>query len=369
MRRSQAKAALAPKNTSTAPDREHLAPHRRPGFRYTPTRDWHRPIRGGQSDDHDSENSGESLNSRVDEQRSLAVPKGFVGKRRPGGAVPPWLTALAAAGAFAAVLIAESRWPLRLRRESRTRRFGRNLAMAGLTAAVTSAVQAPLLHPLATRVELRRLGLLHRFALPRPVRTVLGVLLLDYTLWWWHWINHRIPFFWRFHLVHHVDRDLDGSTGLRFHFGEIALSVLYRMAQVRVLGVDRLATSLWQFLLVMSVFFHHSNTNLPNDVDRALTRFIVTPRMHGIHHSDYFGESNSNWASLFTWWDFLHGTFRQDVAQPKIEIGVPAYQEPRDVTLGRIAILPFREQRADWVDWTGVARIERPTLSPGGARS
>ena len=79
--------------------------------------------------------------------------------------------------------------------------------------------------------------------MPEAVRVVAAILLLDYTLWWWHWLSHRVPFLWRFHLVHHVDRDLDASTAFRFHFGEHALSVFYRMAQVVIIGASPAAPS------------------------------------------------------------------------------------------------------------------------------
>jgi sterol desaturase/sphingolipid hydroxylase (fatty acid hydroxylase superfamily) len=258
------------------------------------------------------------------------------------------LRALAIGGALLGASVIESRWPLRRRRESRGPHTARNLAMAALSAAAVSILQGPLLAPVTRDVESRKLGLLQSRALPRAARIAAGVLLLDYTLWWWHWLNHRVPFLWRFHLVHHVDRDLDASTGVRFHFGEMSLSVLYRMLQVRVLGVDATTLTIWQTSLFASIFFHHSNTRLPEDVDRLLTRAIVTPRMHGIHHSDVFEETNSNWASLFTWWDFLHGTMREGISQSSIVIGVPAYQDAESLTLARITMLPFVQQRDDW---------------------
>ena len=270
-----------------------------------------------------------------------------------------WLRALTIGGAVLAAVIAENARPLRARRESRVRRTARNVASAALSAAAVSLLQSSLLAPVSRSVETRRAGLLQHLPLPRPVRVMAGVLLLDYTLWWWHWLNHRVPLLWRFHLVHHVDRDLDASTAIRFHFGEMSLSVVYRAMQVRLFGIDRETLTIWQTMLFASIFFHHSNTNLSPAVERALSAAIVTPRMHGIHHSDYADETNSNWASLFTWWDMLHGTMRTDVPQQEVVIGVPAYDDPAAVTIGRITAMPFREQTDDWRDGNGVRHITR----------
>src|SRR5262249_33224312 len=176
----------------------------------------------------------------------------------------------------------------------------------------------------------------------------LGILLLDYTLWFWHRANHQIFFFWRFHSVHHVDLDMDASTALRFHFGELAMSVGIRALQIVVIGVDPLTVAIYQLLLFASILFHHSNTRLPLALERVLVRVIVTPRMHGIHHSDYKNETDTNWSSLLSAWDYLHGTIRLDIPQEAIEIGIPAYQQPGRVTLGRILAMPFARRRGDW---------------------
>jgi sterol desaturase/sphingolipid hydroxylase (fatty acid hydroxylase superfamily) len=265
--------------------------------------------------------------------------------RSSRNAIPVWLTATIVGGAGLALFLLETRNPLRRRREARLPHTTRNLAMAGLTAASLSLIETPLLLPALNAVEQRRTGLAR---LPRPLRLAAGILLLDYTLWWWHWMNHRWPILWRFHLVHHVDRDLDASTAIRFHFGEMSLSVLFRMAQIRLFGIDRETLGLWQLLLMVSILFHHSNLRLPEAEERRLARLFVTPRMHGIHHSTRHDETDSNWSSLFSWWDRLHGTFRLDVPQEQLTIGVPAYQEAEEVTLARLVRLPFGEQRQDW---------------------
>jgi sterol desaturase/sphingolipid hydroxylase (fatty acid hydroxylase superfamily) len=145
-------------------------------------------------------------------------------------------------------------------------------------------LERPIVEPLAARVERQRWGLLYRRRLSPPLHIILAMLLLDYTLYIWHVFTHRVPWLWRFHLVHHVDLDLDASTALRFHFGELALSVPWRAAQIAAIGVTPTALRLWQNGLLVSILFHHSNVQLPIAVERVLGRLIVTPRMYGIHH-------------------------------------------------------------------------------------
>ncbi|HEX9163591.1 MAG TPA: sterol desaturase family protein, partial [Thermoanaerobaculia bacterium] len=139
------------------------------------------------------------------------------------------------------------------------------------------------------------------------------------------------------------------ATGARFHFGEMSISVLFRWLQFRLIGPDPLAISLWQTMLLASIFFHHSNTDLTEQLDRAVSRVFVTPRLHGIHHSIVRSETDSNFASLFTMWDMLHDLFRDDVPQDAITIGVPAYQSADDVTIARILSMPMLDTREDWV--------------------
>jgi sterol desaturase/sphingolipid hydroxylase (fatty acid hydroxylase superfamily) len=259
-----------------------------------------------------------------------------------------WLTPALVGGAFAVIAIAEWRRPLRERTDPTARRLGRNFVMGGLTAMVTAALQKPLVEPVIRRTSERRLGLLNGVNLPRPLRFIASVLLLDYTLWWWHWLNHIAPPLWRFHLVHHVDRDLDSTTALRFHFGEMALAALFRAAQVRFLGVDEEALVWWQRMLLVSILFHHSNIRLPAHLERRLVRLLVTPRMHGIHHSVVKEETNSNWSSLLSCWDMLHGTFIYDLAEEAIIIGVPAWENRTELTIGKLLAMPFEHQRDDW---------------------
>jgi sterol desaturase/sphingolipid hydroxylase (fatty acid hydroxylase superfamily) len=226
-------------------------------------------------------------------------------------------------------------------------------------------MEAVLVIPVAAFATTHNLGLLKLFEAPAWAEAVIAVLLLDYTLWWWHWANHRVPFLWRFHLAHHVDRDLDASTALRFHFGEHFLSFLYRSAQIIVIGASLQAVWLWQLILFVSILFHHSNVRLPARIEAGLVRLIVTPRMHGIHHSDVRGESFTNYSSMLAVWDYLHRTICLALPQGEVTIGVPAYRSSSDVTIGRVLVMPFRKQQNDWQDRVA-PRVPVPssTLSP-----
>lgn len=262
--------------------------------------------------------------------------------------LPGWLNVLLIGGAFGALCWWERRRPLRRSVETKSRREGRNLALAALSGVAIRLTEKPVTAPLTALVEKRQWGLLKCLPLPAWIETPLAVVLLDYTLYLWHVLVHQVPFLWRFHQVHHVDLDLDASTALRFHFAEMMVSVPWRAAQVVVLGVSPLALSVWQMATLLEVMFHHANVELPIELERWLNQFIVTPRMHGIHHSQVREETNSNWSSGLTLWDWLHGTLRRDVPQEQITMGVPAYPRPAEVTLPKILALPFEEQRPSW---------------------
>lgn len=266
----------------------------------------------------------------------------------PSRPVPGWATGLAAGAAFLGLLWLERRRPLRREREPKLRRNARNLAIAGLSAATIQLAERPVAAPLARWVERRRVGLLQRLPLPAWLRVPLAVLLLDYTLYLWHVLTHKVPFLWRFHEPHHVDLEMDASTALRFHFGEMLASVPWRALQVTAIGAGPLALSLWQSLVLVEILFHHSNVELPAEAERRLSRFVVTPRMHAIHHSIVREEADSNWSNLLTIWDRLHGTLRLDVPQEAIDVGVPAYRDPAELTLPRVVEMPFTEARDSW---------------------
>ena len=261
--------------------------------------------------------------------------------------LPRWLRGALITGVFLGLAALELRGALRKRRrEPKFVRNVRNLAIAAAAGTVMRFAERPITFRLAGYVERNQLGLIPKIAGRSATRLFLSILLLDYGLYIWHVLTHKVPLLWRFHLVHHIDLDLDASTALRFHFGEMLLSIPWRLAQIRWIGVCPAALSVWQTFLFASILFHHSNVELPVRLERYLSFFIMTPRLHGIHHEADRKNSSSNWSSGFSIWDLLHGTFKWgDDART---IGVPAYQSVADVTVERCAVIPFERQRNDW---------------------
>jgi sterol desaturase/sphingolipid hydroxylase (fatty acid hydroxylase superfamily) len=242
---------------------------------------------------------------------------------------------------LAALVLLERRRPPRRAVEPGWRHDLRNLAVAAASGLVLQLAERPVVEPLSRLVGRRRWGLLPRLGLPRWLEAALAVAAMDYSLYAWHVLTHRLPFLWRCHAVHHADRDLSATTALRFHFAEMLLSVPWRAGQVAIIGVGPGALAAWRACLFASILFHHANLRLPRRLERRLGRLVMTPRLHGIHHSVVRAESDSNWSSGLTLWDRLHGTFRDDVPQRRITIGVPGCDEPRQVTLPRLLVMPW----------------------------
>lgn len=273
---------------------------------------------------------------------------------------------VAIAGWFLLLFFIERKIPLRERREPSPRRLVVNLVVSALAIGVAVAVVRPAANMAMETVEGSRFGLLQWFALPPAFAFVIGVLLLDASFYLWHLANHRLSFLWRFHVVHHIDPDLDVSTAFRFHFGEVALSAGFRVMQILLIGASPLTIAIYELAFQANTLFQHGNVRVPIRVERFLNYVFVTPRMHGIHHSIVRREDMSNFSVVFAWWDRVLGTLRLNVPQQSIVIGIPAYDAGRDNATAALLLLPFRAQPDAWrrPDGTRPTRDDRLVSAP-----
>ena len=165
------------------------------------------------------------------------------------------------------------------------------------------------------------------------------LILLDFLIYWWHRANHEVPFLWRFHEVHHLDGFLDTTTAVRFHFGEVLLSALARAVVIVLLDIPFVSIVVFETVVLMASIFHHSNVKLPQGLERALSRLVITPSIHWVHHHAVRRDTDSNYGTFFSFWDPLFGSRSSHRRGLEMAIGVERRPEK-----GFLALLvsPFR---------------------------
>ncbi|MFS1412619.1 sterol desaturase [Vibrio sp. 10N.286.49.C2] len=250
---------------------------------------------------------------------------------------------------FVTVLVVCAVWEYRAPRKARTRtrqlRWSNNLGLVGLNSVLLAAVMPVLAIDAAYIAQQHQIGLFNQFQLSAWLLVPLGVVLLDAVIYFQHLLFHRIPLLWRLHRMHHSDRDIDVTTGARFHPIEILLSMLIKIAVITALGLPPLTVLLFEIILNASAMFNHSNGFLPLSLDKKLRRLIVTPDFHRVHHSILVEETHSNFGFFLSVWDIRFGTYREQPAQghDDVEIGIPQFSNPSEQRLDKMLTQPFRE--------------------------
>ncbi|MDZ7715195.1 MAG: sterol desaturase family protein [Balneolaceae bacterium] len=170
-----------------------------------------------------------------------------------------------------------------------------------------------------------------------------AVLLMDFWMYLWHVMNHKIPIFWRFHRVHHADPNMDVSTASRFHAGEIIFSSTLRIGIILLTGIYLWELLLYETIMFAVVQFHHADIALPEKLDKTLRAIIVTPAMHKVHHSRWQPETDSNYSSLFSFWDRIGKTFRLHNPLKTLRIGLDEFDSEEDRKVKGLFSMPFRK--------------------------
>ena len=165
------------------------------------------------------------------------------------------------------------------------------------------------------------------------------VVALDLVSYWWHRANHRVPFLWRLHQVHHSDPSFTVSTGVRFHPGELLLSLPIRLAAVVLIGAPVGAVLVFEVAFTFANLIEHGDTNLPSRAERWLARVCITPALHRRHHTKVGPERDTNFGTVFSVWDRVLGTFTTSDSATRVETGLPGMG---DLRLSRVLVLPLR---------------------------
>ena len=180
-------------------------------------------------------------------------------------------------GLFVCFFMLETWRSLRRRILPRIRRVATNLGLAAIAIPCIRLAVVPVAVLVAQWGSQHKVGIALHLPSPPWLQAGVAFVLPDYSMYWWHRLNHEIPFLWRFHNVHHTDLDLDVSTAMRFHFGELLLSVGARSVQVLLSGAGPATTLVYEIALEAETQFHHSNLRLPDRFERWLRMLVVTP--------------------------------------------------------------------------------------------
>jgi len=225
-------------------------------------------------------------------------------------------------------------------------RWSRNLSLIIINSIAVKILLPFTLATVAIYAQNNDMGLFNYFSAPPLVTIILSFIVLDLLIYAQHVAFHHIPIFWRFHKIHHIDQEIDVTTGLRFHPIEILLSHLIKCYGVLVLGAPVLAVIIFEITLNVMAMFTHSNLKLPNKLDKYIRLVFVTPDMHRVHHSTVVTETNSNFGFNFSFWDKFFTTYKDQPqsGHKKMKIGLKEYPNYKENSLKQIITLPFTKQ-------------------------
>jgi len=234
---------------------------------------------------------------------------------------------------------------------SKPRRWAANLGVVAIDTAVVRLLFPAAAVGMAAFAAHAGWGLFNYVEVPAWFAVAMSVVLLDLAIYLQHVMFHAVPLLWRLHRMHHADLDFDVTTGLRFHPGEIVLSLLIKFAVIAVVGPPVAAVVLFEVLLNASSLFNHGNVRLPPALDRLLRALVVTPDMHRVHHSIEEHETNSNFGFNLSLWDRAFGTYRDQPAagHAAMTIGLRGLRDPAQcVRLSGMLRIPFIRKLGDY---------------------
>ncbi|MDJ1505565.1 sterol desaturase family protein [Xanthocytophaga agilis] len=252
--------------------------------------------------------------------------------------------------------------PLSLTPYHKWRHAGLNLFFT-LTTVVINFLFAALLLKTSDWTADQHFGLLYLTTMPLWLFILLGLLLLDligaYLI---HWLEHKLKWLWKFHLIHHTDTYVDTTTANRHHPGESVFRAIFTILAVFISGAPIWLVMLYQSLSVIFSQFNHANIKLPVQLDKVISWIIVSPNMHKVHHHYKQPLTDTNYGNIFSLWDRLFGTFATENPANLI-YGVDTHMDAKENNqLTNLLQIPFQPYRrsAD-ISYSGTHKADSVT--------
>ncbi len=262
------------------------------------------------------------------------------------GNVPVWFRSGLLIGGIVIFWVAEGLLPLFSFQYRKVRHAGLNLFFT-LTTAIIGFGMAGLLLLASNYVATNEIGLLYLIDLPLWGQVIVGVLLLDCIgAYFIHFVEHKVKWMWKFHVVHHSDTTVDVTTGLRHHPGETVFRITFTIMAVMIVGAPIGIIMLYQSLSVLFAHITHANIHVPERLDRVLSYLLVTPNMHKVHHHFEQPLTDTNYGNIFSIWDRLFGTFAYVDDIKTLSYGIDTHMKSEENDrLGNLLAIPFQRYR------------------------
>lgn len=258
------------------------------------------------------------------------------------------LSPLALAGMVFAMLALEGLSPLvpLLKGRARLRHGVTNISLAAI-AGIAAIAGSLLLTVASTWATTNQFGLLNLVDTPFVVRFLVALAGIDFFEYVRHRFVHRTPLLWRLHRVHHTDAHVDATTAIRGHPLESAVTYPYFAVLVALLGVDPLSLALRTLVTTLALAWHHSAFKLPPGLEALICLVTPTPRTHRLHHSRDVQFTDSNFGTVFTWWDRMFGTWNPPTRWVEAPTGLDGFDSPRAQSLWGVLRSPFDAPEPD----------------------
>jgi sterol desaturase/sphingolipid hydroxylase (fatty acid hydroxylase superfamily) len=246
---------------------------------------------------------------------------------------------------FCFLVAAESLWPYRSPISRVVKNWFCNIPLGAINGLLSGILTTILVVPIALWSG--------RFGFGIPIlrdadhggAILVSVLALDFVSYIWHRANHKWDFLWRFHAVHHSDTVFDVSTALRFHPGEVLLSVPIRSMVIILLSLPWHGVLVFEIIFTVCNFFEHANLRLPEKIERLIGVFLVTPALHRRHHSRIRDDQKGNFATIFSVWDRIGKTRLWAISEDAIDVGLSP-EDHRDRSFWELLVMPFKKTKS-----------------------
>lgn len=228
-------------------------------------------------------------------------------------------------------------------KNSRMRHAGVNFAFTAMHLLIHTLL-AVIIIALSDWCKRNEFGIVYWLNAGIGLSIIVSFLVLDFFGGWLvHITEHKVPFLWRFHVIHHADNNVDVTTGLRHHPVESVLRGLFFFMGIMVSGAPMYAVMIFQTVLVFATAFTHANISLPKWLDDTIGWVLVSPNMHKVHHHWKQPYTDSNYGAVLSIWDRALGTLKK-LSPSAIRYGLDRYYpNEKDEDFKELLNSPFKK--------------------------